>query len=106
MSEALILASTNPQYDDRLFNELQVQHMKNPSWGHAVYINCSECQNKNNLCTQHVLYMFSTCSELGIFMYYQTCDSMNNLSSYCGLVDAEIRASDKDLPVKKFLYFL
>ena len=24
---------------------------------------------------------------------------MNNLSSYCGLVDAEIRASDKDLPV-------
>ena len=25
---------------------------------------------------------------------------MNNLSSYCGLVDAKIRASDKDLPVK------
>ena len=24
---------------------------------------------------------------------------MNNLSSYCGLVDAEKRASDKDLPV-------
>ena len=24
---------------------------------------------------------------------------MNNLWSYCGLVDAEIRASDKDLPV-------
>ena len=24
---------------------------------------------------------------------------MNNLSSYCGLVDATIRASDKDLPV-------
>ena len=24
---------------------------------------------------------------------------MNNLSSYCGLVDANIRASDKDLPV-------
>ena len=23
---------------------------------------------------------------------------MNNLSSYCGLVDAKIRASDKDLP--------
>ena len=27
------------------------------------------------------------------------CNSMNNLSSYCGLVDAKIRASDKDLPV-------
>ena len=26
---------------------------------------------------------------------------MNNLSSYCGLVDAKIRASDKDLPVWK-----
>ena len=26
---------------------------------------------------------------------------MNNLSSYCGLVDAKIRASDKDLPVHK-----
>ena len=24
---------------------------------------------------------------------------MNNLSSYCGLVDAKIRAPDKDLPV-------
>ena len=24
---------------------------------------------------------------------------MNNLSSYCGLVNAKIRASDKDLPV-------
>ena len=24
---------------------------------------------------------------------------MNSLSSYCGLVDAKIRASDKDLPV-------
>ena len=26
---------------------------------------------------------------------------MNNLLSYCGLVDAKIRASDKDLPVTK-----
>ena len=30
-SEALIFASTNPQNDDRLFNELQVQYMKIPS---------------------------------------------------------------------------
>ena len=27
LSEALIFASTNPQYDDRLFIELQVQYM-------------------------------------------------------------------------------
>ena len=26
---------------------------------------------------------------------------MNNLSPYCGLVDAKIGASDKDLPVKQ-----
>ena len=28
LSEALILASTDPQYDDRLFIELWVQYMK------------------------------------------------------------------------------
>ena len=27
---------------------------------------------------------------------------MNNLSSYCGLVDAKIRAADKDLPLQPF----
>ena len=31
LSEALIFASTNPQYDGRLFIELQVQYMKIPS---------------------------------------------------------------------------
>ena len=31
LSEALIFASTNPQYDDRLFIELQLQYMKIPS---------------------------------------------------------------------------
>ena len=25
---------------------------------------------------------------------------MNNMSSYCGLVDAKIRASDRDVPVQ------
>ena len=30
---------------------------------------------------------------------FHVLKSMNNLSSYCGLVDAKIRASDKDLPV-------
>ena len=44
--------------------------------------------------------MFFPCSELGIFMY-RTRNSMNNLSSYCRLVDAKIRASDKDLPVSQ-----
>ena len=80
-SEALIFISTNPQYDNRLFIELPVQNMKVPSSEHVVYIKRSEYQNKtknNNLC-------------------YWTGDSMKNLLSYCGLVDAKIRASDKDL---------
>ena len=34
-SEALILPSTNPQYDKRLFTELQFQYMKIASSGHA-----------------------------------------------------------------------
>ena len=49
--------------------------------------------------TIYVHNMFSTCSKLVLFMYW-TCNSMNNLLSYCGLVDAKIRASDKNLPVK------
>ena len=40
LSEALIFASTNPQVDNRLFIELQVQYMKIPSSEHVVYRNC------------------------------------------------------------------
>ena len=43
--------------------------------------------------------MDTTCSELGTFMYW-TRNSMNNLLSYYGLVDARISASEKDLPVR------
>ena len=48
--------------------------------------------------------MFSPCSEIRI---YWTCKSMNNCLSYCGLVDARISASEKDLPVRNgdFLSF-
>ena len=35
LSEALIFASTNPQYDNRWFIELQVQYMKIPSSEHG-----------------------------------------------------------------------
>ena len=52
---------------------------------------------RNNFCTQHVLPRF----ELEIFMY-KTCNSMNNLSSYCGLVDARI--SDQKC-VRPFAFF-
>ena len=94
-SEALILKSINPQYDDRLFIDSWVQYKKTPSSEHVVYKDCFECQNKKQC-------LYTTCSEVGIVLYW-TQDSMNNLSSYCGLVDARIRASDKDLPVPKWV---
>ena len=43
-------------------------------------------------------FVYTKCSDLALFMYW-THDSMNNLSSFCGLGDARISASDKDLPV-------
>ena len=63
ISEALILASTNPQYDRRLYiplNYVQVQYMKIASSEHVVYMNCSECKNKKKqivytTCSQHIL---------------------------------------------------
>ena len=85
-SEALILKSINPQYDDRLFIESRVQYKKIPSSEHVVYKDCFECQNKKQ------------CSQLGIFLYW-TRDSINNLLSYCGLINLRMSASEKDLPV-------
>ena len=64
LSEALIFATTNPQYDHRFFIELQVQYMKIPSSEHGENMLCTQivfcfCFDiQNNLCTQHVLPMF------------------------------------------------
>ena len=71
-SETLIFASSNPQYDNRLFMELRVQYM-------------------GRTCSAHVLSMF--------YAFFHG-NSMNDLLSYYGLLDAKIRASDKDLPVQ------
>jgi hypothetical protein len=76
LSEALMFASINPQYDNRLFMEL-------PWKIHA--------QNMSKTCSVHVLPMFCACSFHG--------NSMNNLLSYCGLIDGKISASEKDIPV-------
>ena len=63
-SEELILASTNPQYDKRLFIELQVQYMKIASSEHVENMLCTQIvfcfyfDIQNNLCTQHVLRAF------------------------------------------------
>ena len=45
--EALILVSTNPEYDKRLFIELRVQYMKIPSSEHF----------ENMLCT-NIVFLF------------------------------------------------
>ena len=74
LSEALIFASTNPQYDNRLFIELQVQYMKIPS---------------SNL--------GRTCCVQKLFLTFRTF-FVHNMFSPCS---AKRRASDKDLPVIK-----
>ena len=48
--------------------------------------------------------MYKNCSECQKQFLFTTCNSINNLSSYCGLVDPKIRASDKDLPVYLYIY--
>ena len=78
LSEALISASTNPQYDHRLFIESQVQYMKIPSSEHG-----------RTCCVQKLFLTFRT-------IYVHMC-------SPCS---AKIRASDKDLPVTHLLHTL
>ena len=56
--EALIFASTNLQYDDRLFIELQVQYVhENSKLKPGENMLCTEIVSdiQNNCCTQHVL---------------------------------------------------
>ena len=60
LSEARILASFNPQYDHRLFIELQVQYMKIPSSEPGKNMLCTKIVSdiQNNSCAQHVLPIF------------------------------------------------
>ena len=98
LSEALILGSTNPQYEKQLFIDLQVQYMKTTSPEHRENMLCTQIVFVLTFRTIFAHIMFSPCSELVVFMYW-TGKSMNNLLSYCGLVDPRISASDKNLPV-------
>ena len=70
--EALVFASTNPRYDDRLFIELQVQYMKIPS---------------SNLAR--------TCCVQKLFLTFRRI-FVRSMFSPCS---AKRRASDKGLPV-------
>ena len=73
LSKALIFASTNPQYDDRLVIELQVQCMK-----------ISSSNLRRTCCVQKLFLTFRT-----IFVH-------NMFSPH----SEKRRASDKDLPVQ------
>ena len=68
-SEALFLASNNPQYDDRLSMELQSLVHENYKLGtccvHKLFF-CFCFDIQNNLCTQHVLSLEFSCTELVI----------------------------------------
>ena len=93
--------------------KFQAQNMGRTWWEHKENMLCTiylflfwhSEQLMCTTCSTHVIQMFSPCSELGIFMYW-TGNSMNNLLSYCGWVNAKIRASDKDLPVLTDLKFI
>ena len=57
MSEALILASTNPKYDKILFIELQVQYMKTIQAQNMlctkIVLNC-QYKNKKTICVHNM----------------------------------------------------
>ena len=89
-SEALILRSVNPQYDERLSIEFPYKITK--FCVQLLFWMSKHKQNKKQFFTQHVVNL------------YFGGNSMNNLLSYCGLVDAKIRTSDKDLPVQKKMF--
>ena len=54
------------------------------------------------LCTNIVLNVKTkkNCTQHVVTLYFSG-NSMNNLSSYCGLTDSRLRASDTDLSVKR-----
>ena len=69
--------------------------MKTTGLEYVVYINCFGFVFVLTFKTIYVHNMFWGCS------LYWTGNSMNNLLSYFGLIDARISASDNDFPVNK-----
>ena len=78
--------------------KFQAQNTLRTCWEQVVYTNCFLF-----LFWHSEQFMYTTCSELGIFMYWNG-DSMNNPLSYFGLVDARISASEEDLPVPSYFW--
>ena len=68
MSEALILESVNPQYDERLFIDFQEKYKFATCCVQNLFI-CLFFYIQSNICAQHVVSL------------YFSWNSMNNLSS-------------------------
>jgi len=80
-----------PQHDDRLFIDSWLQYKKNTTSEHVVYKHCFLFWSSKQR-------LYATCSQLVFFLYWIQ-EWMNYLSTYCGLTDSRISASEKDLPV-------
>ena len=66
LSESPFFASTNPQYDNKLFIVLENCKLRIPA-EHVVYTNCCFCFDiQNNLCTQRDLSLEFSCTESGL----------------------------------------
>ena len=61
-SEALIIASIYPQYDERT-RDCSLNYKKNASSEQVVYLQKMFSFSQNNICTQHI-----TCSERVFFL--------------------------------------
>ena len=85
LSEAIIPASINPKYGNRLFVEFQVQYKKTTFCVHQIVLNVKKA----------IKYTLFGGAELVVFSYW-TNKSTNNLSLYFGLIDARMIASDKE----------
>ena len=89
LSEPVILTSTNPNYDDRLFFELRVQYKK----VHYMLCasNCSECQNKwwasssdsfTNIETTNLQFF---CENQFVYLFLCTVNVSNNFQ-FCKFI--------------------
>ena len=93
--------------------ELQVNLFQKPSFLHQLThnmtrdcsLNSPEKDKFRTSCVQKLFFCFCfdiqnyICTQHVVNLYF-SWNSMNNLSLYCGLTDARMRASEKDLPVK------
>ena len=58
LSEALILALTNPPYDDRLFIELPVEYIRIPSSEHGLFW-LSKQKQKTTICVHYMFWAWN-----------------------------------------------